>query len=131
MAHDDHGDHHAPYFMVFVALCVCTLLSAAADIVDLRAMLGYFGLVVIVFSIAVAKALFVMVYFMHLKFEGRWKYVLLAPTVILAIGLPLALLPDIGVHYYTELSTQKQFAAEHGHVHGGHDSEHSGEDSDH
>ena len=28
------------------------------------------------------------------------EYVLLCPTTILAIGLPLALLPDIGVHYY-------------------------------
>ena len=51
---------------------------------------------VLVLSVATAKALFVMMYFMHLKFEGRWKYVLLSPTVILAIGLPLALLPDIG-----------------------------------
>ena len=131
MAHDEHGDHHAPYFLVFIALCVCTILSAAADIIDLRSMLGYLGLVVIVFSISTAKALFVMVYFMHLKFEGRWKYVLLAPTVILAIGLPLALLPDIGVHYYTEVSNQKRFAAEHGHVHGAHDAGHDSEEAGH
>ena len=119
MAHEEHTDHHAPYFAVFIALCVCTGLSALADIFDIRSAFGYLGLVVIVFSIAVAKALFVMVYFMHLKFEGRWKFVLLAPTIILAIGLPLALLPDIGVHYYTETATQKQFHAEHGEV--GHD----------
>ena len=55
----------------------------------------------IVLSVAAAKAFFVMTRFMHLKFEGRWKYLLLSPTVILAMGLPLALLPDIGVHYYT------------------------------
>ena len=47
-----------------------------------------------------------MAYFMHLKFEGRWKYLLLAPTVSLAMGLPLALLPDIGVHYYTPPAPQ-------------------------
>jgi cytochrome c oxidase subunit IV len=38
---------------------------------------------------------------MHLKFEGKWKFLLLSPTIILAIGLPLALLPDVGEHYYT------------------------------
>ena len=113
MAHDDHGGHHAPYFAVFIALCICTILSAAADLFDVRAMFGYLGLVVIIFSIAVAKALFVMAYFMHLKFEGRWKFVLLAPTIILAIGLPLALLPDIGVSYYTNLAPQQRTPIEH------------------
>ena len=57
-------------------------------------------LAVIVLAIASAKALCVMLYFMHLKFERNWKYVLLAPTFVLACGLPLALLPDVGVHYY-------------------------------
>ncbi|NQV27762.1 MAG: hypothetical protein HQ518_25720 [Rhodopirellula sp.] len=37
---------------------------------------------------------------MHLRFERHWKYVLLAPTFILAMGLPLALFPDVAVHYY-------------------------------
>ena len=91
------GHHHPNYFLVFVALCVCTLLSVAADIlpIDNPLIVG-----VVVMSIATAKALFVLMYFMHLKFEGKWKFILLAPTVILAIGLPIALLPDVGVHYY-------------------------------
>ncbi|HEX6987695.1 MAG TPA: cytochrome C oxidase subunit IV family protein [Planctomycetaceae bacterium] len=91
-----HG-FHANYLMVFVALCVCTLISVATDLIDFRSRAV---LAVVVLAVAVAKALFVMAYFMHLKFEGRWKFVLLAPTLILAVGLPLALLPDIGMHYY-------------------------------
>jgi cytochrome c oxidase subunit 4 len=47
-----------------------------------------------------------MMFFMHLKFEGNWKFVLLAPTTILAIGLPLALFPDIGASYYTSIAPQ-------------------------
>jgi cytochrome c oxidase subunit 4 len=47
-----------------------------------------------------------MMFFMHLKFEGNWKFVLLTPTTILAIGLPLALLPDIGASYYTSVAPQ-------------------------
>ena len=91
-----HG-FHANYLMVFMALCVCTLISVATDLVEIRSRVV---LAVVVLAVAVAKALFVMAYFMHLKFEGRWKFILLAPTLILAVGLPLALLPDIGMHYY-------------------------------
>ena len=80
-------------------LCIFTALSWAAD--ELQDHIPSMGvLAVIVLAIATAKALCVMLYFMHLKFERNWKYVLLAPTFILACGLPLALLPDIGVHYY-------------------------------
>jgi cytochrome c oxidase subunit 4 len=94
---DEHAAHHVNYFMVFIALCVCTALSVMFDLIDISNKLV---LIVLVLGVAVAKALFVMTYFMHLKFEGRWKFVLLAPTIILAIGVPLALLPDVGLHYY-------------------------------
>lgn len=93
----DHHNSHVKYGVVFGALCVFTLLSALLDVFDF---LPYGVLVVAVLAVASAKALCVMAFFMHLKFEGKWKYVLLTPTTILAIGLPLALLPDVGVHYY-------------------------------
>ena len=96
--------HHVNYWLIFLALCVCTALSVVADLIHLD---NKFVVAFIVLSIASAKALFVMTYFMHLKFEGRWKFVLLAPTIILAIGLPLALLPDIGVHYYISEAPQE------------------------
>ena len=69
--------------------------------------------VVAVLSVATCKALCVMAWFMHLKFERGWKYVLLAPTTILALGLPLALTPDIGEHYYTQEVPQLDDFAEH------------------
>lgn len=95
--HADHGHAHPNYLGVFVALCVCTVLSVVFDVLPWNRA----TVCVLVLAIAVAKAQFVMRYFMHLKFEGRWKYVLLLPTSILACGLPLALAPDIGLHYYT------------------------------
>lgn len=96
--HDEHGHHdHPNYFLIFAALCVFTVISIVADVVHLP----YAVKVVAVLSVATCKALCVMAWFMHLKFERAWKYVLLAPTAILALGLPLALLPDIGEHYYT------------------------------
>lgn len=102
---DEHGSHAAPYFAVFVALCVLTGLSVVSDVLPIRHW-NYLGLIVIVLAIAAFKALFVLTYFMHLKFEGRWKYLLLSPTIMLAFGIPLALFPDIGIHYYTPIVPQ-------------------------
>jgi cytochrome c oxidase subunit IV len=103
--HDEHtSGHHVKYFAVFIALCVLTLISVACDAVHfpVHKIRGINPLLAaLVLSVATAKALFVMLNFMHLRFEGKWKLLLLSPTIILALGLPLALLPDIGVHYYT------------------------------
>jgi len=109
-----HASHHANYFLIFIALCVCTVVSVAFDLIDTDKKV----LIVLVLSIATAKALFVMTYFMHLKFEGNWKFVLLAPTAILAMGLPLALLPDIGQHYYFNVAPQTEMMPYSGHGHG-------------
>lgn len=96
-------NHHINYLAVFGALCGFTLLSVVFDVVSFE---NKAITIVLVLAVAVAKAMCVMMFFMHLKFEGNWKYVLLAPTTILAIGLPLALLPDIGVAYYTPIAPQ-------------------------
>ncbi len=107
--HHAHDAHQANYFLVFAALCVFTLLSILADVVNLP----YGFKIVAVLAVATCKALCVMAWFMHLKFERAWKYVLLAPTVILALGLPLALMPDVGVHYYTQEVPQLDDYEEH------------------
>ena len=99
---DDHGAHHVNYLVIFGVLCVCTALSVIFDVIHINKALT----IVLVLAIAVTKAMSVMMYFMHLKFEGNWKYVLLAPTTILAIGLPLALYPDVGASYYTPTAPQ-------------------------
>lgn len=101
-AFDDHGTHHVNYLVIFCVLCVCTALSVIFDVIHLNKALT----IILVLSVAVTKALCVMMFFMHLKFEGNWKFVLLAPTTILAIGLPLALYPDIGASYYTQTAPQ-------------------------
>ena len=65
-----------------------------------------------------------MLYFMHLKFEGKWKFVLLAPTMVLALAIPAALMPDIGSHYYDYQVPQLDDEADAGHAAapaGGHD----------
>ena len=115
---DTHHNHHVNYFLIFLALCVCTALSVVFDVAKESINSGVL-LLFLVFGVAVAKALFVLVYFMHLKFEGRWKYILLAPTMILAMGLPLALTPDIGLHYYTpDVPQIEEYARQQAHAGG-------------
>ena len=117
MAHDDHSAHHVNYLYVFFALCGFTALSVGFDMMG--GIVSHSVVIVLVLAVAVAKALCVMMFFMHLKFEGNWKFVLLAPTTILAIGLPLALMPDIGVAYYTSTAPQQEWIHEqvdHAHV---------------
>src|SRR5690606_13817233 len=90
---------HSPnYLAIFGILCGLTLLSVLADVVSLPG--GKVAVSALVLLVATAKACFVLMYFMHLKFERAWKYALLMPTVILSLGLLLAMLPDITLHYY-------------------------------
>ena len=49
-------------------------------------------------ALAVTKAALVAIFFMHLKFEGRWVYLLLVPATLLAVALVLAIYPDIASH---------------------------------
>ena len=112
-ADDDGGSHGGSlinYWAIFYVLCGLTLLSWLLDeskgwgIIRSHVLLS-----ALVLAVATAKALFVLGYFMHLKFEGRWKYVLLAPTLILAAGLPLALAPDLSFQYYPADTAQTRY----------------------
>lgn len=106
-AHDEHHPH-VNYWYIFYALCALTGLSVLADMArensTFVSLTGAHNAAIVtcivVLAVACAKALFVMLYFMHLKFEGKWKFVLLAPTIVLAMAIPAALMPDIGSHYY-------------------------------
>lgn len=131
-SHDGEFHSHGKlYFSIFLALCVFTGISIAADLFHIPNKALLIG---IVFAVAVCKALCVMLIFMHLKFERAWKYLLLAPTFILAATIPFALTPDIGTHYYVPTAPQiaeheaqeAAKAAGHGdsHGHGDHGEDH-------
>jgi len=122
----EHETHHVNYFAIFIALCVFTALSVLFDMMQSK--FGKQILASLVLGVAACKATFVMLYFMHLKFEGGWKYVILAPTTVLAMAIPFALAPDIGYHYYSVQVPQTMIAGESaeadGHGDGAHDAGH-------
>jgi cytochrome c oxidase subunit 4 len=91
---------------IFFILCLLTVASVIADMAGGAIGKLLVGLIVLV--VASLKAMYVMMYFMHLKFEGAWKWVLLAPTVILALAVPAALAPDIAFKYYDPQNPQQK-----------------------
>lgn len=123
---DEHDSHHVNYTAIFGVLCVLTVLSIVADLTKSR--LGAVALASVVMGVAVFKATCVLLYFMHIRFEGPWKYILLAPTTVLAMALPFTLAPDISFHYYTVQVPQtlevypstEEVTPESGHGIGGH-----------
>ncbi|CAN5704431.1 hypothetical protein BH23PLA1_BH23PLA1_38900 [soil metagenome] len=94
-AHHEHESHVRIYIKVFFALLFLTLAEYfyAYYLAEGSFLILVLGLV----AMAFVKAGLVGVYFMHLKWEGRWVYLMLIPTCLLAAGLILALMPDIGM----------------------------------
>lgn len=92
------------YISVFIALCVLTGISfAVANSQALMAnpAVGWS----LMMAVSAGKALLVVLFFMHLKYEANWKYVLTIPTLGMAAFLVIALGPDIGArtaHYSEE-----------------------------
>lgn len=94
----DHGDHGGigKYVQVFLMLCVLTgasffTYSDAWPFHDYPSVGWAFMM-----AVSCTKALLVMLFFMHLKWEADWKYVLTIPASVMSVFLVLALVPDIG-----------------------------------
>ncbi|REJ68585.1 MAG: hypothetical protein DWQ31_07435 [Planctomycetota bacterium] len=99
-----HGEHeHAhhgsigPYIAVFVALCVLTAISFLTNMEFWQKQVPESVSRTIMMAVSCAKALLVIMFFMHLKYEANWKYVLTIPAGLMSIFLVLMLVPDIGL----------------------------------
>ncbi len=117
--HDAHGvDPHAAehgiakYIYVFLALCVLTgasffTYSPYWPFHD-RPQVGW----AFMMAVSCTKALLVIAFFMHLKYEADWKYVLTMPASIMSLLLILALVPDVGMRVYHYSEERLTHAAE-------------------
>ncbi len=89
---EEHESHVGTYLRVFFALLVFTIL----EYFYAKVFADHFGLLVFgLMALASIKAGLVGMYFMHLKFEGRWIYMMLIPVGILATVVVLGLMPDM------------------------------------
>lgn len=103
-AHDDANDHGheshggiAQYFYVFLALCALTgasffTYSQYWPFHD-EPKIGW----AFMMAVSCTKAMLVVLFFMHVKYEANWKYVLTLPCAFMSIFLILALVPDVGL----------------------------------
>jgi len=96
-----HGANHPPsgvsvYVMVAVALVFLTACSYWT-----YTPLWPFGESVAIkrlwmMAVSCTKAMLVILFFMHLKWEANWKWVVTIPASMMSLLLILALVPDIG-----------------------------------
>lgn len=114
-AGDEHSEElhggFATYFAIFVALVILTGFSFA---------IGSFGpgylsasvvrLMMIVISIA--KAMLVILFFMHLKWEANWKYVLTVPAMMMSLVIIGVLFFEFGARTLKYPSERWFYAAE-------------------
>ena len=92
--------HTAQYKRIFLVLLLLTI--AEYFYAKIFAHHTLLVLVLGLMSMAIIKATLVGLYFMHLKFEGKWVYGMLVPAGILALILTFALFPDVVMQPITE-----------------------------
>jgi cytochrome c oxidase subunit IV len=110
-AHDDH-EGIAKYIYVFLALCVLTgasffTYSSYWPFHD-QPKIGW----TFMMAVSCTKAMLVILFFMHVKYEANWKYVLTIPAAFMSIFLILALVPDVGLRGHWLAEERQLYMAE-------------------
>jgi caa(3)-type oxidase subunit IV len=110
MAGHDNVNRSPLFFGVFVLLVLLTLASFWVANAE-----GLFALQQtkwqVMMGISAAKASLVVLFFMHFWWERSWKYLLTLPTILMAVILVVALIPDILHRRATYSDTRLNHAA--------------------
>lgn len=98
------------FVFVFLMLCVLTALSfwVANSYLMENKVVGWAAMMMV----SVAKAMLVILFFMHLWWERAWKYVLTIPALFMGLLLVLLLVPDVGYRYLTYSKDRRENAPE-------------------
>jgi cytochrome c oxidase subunit 4 len=115
-AHEGHAHHGhggiAKYIYVFLALCLLTSASffTYSSYWPFKAtpQIGW----AFMMAVSCTKAMLVILFFMHVKYEANWKYVLTIPAAFMSIFLILMLVPDIGMRSHWTSEERAQNMAE-------------------
>lgn len=91
--HTEATPHHpVNYVAIFITLVVLTVVTVGVAFIGLK---QEWQKVLLALAIASIKASFVVLYFMHLKFEGKLIFLILIVPVTFCIILVVSLLPDV------------------------------------
>ncbi len=94
MAEELAVESHAPYVRIWFILAVLTAVEYFYALI----FKDHFPVLVLgLVSLALVKAGMVGWFFMHLKFERKWVYILIVPACVMAVFLTLALCPDMAM----------------------------------
>lgn len=114
---EKHVNRTKLFLSVFAMLGLLTLCSFAVANSPLmeNPLTGW----IVMMAISVAKAVLVVLFFMHLRWETTWKYVLTIPAAIMSFVLVFMLVPDIAMrtHSYSRARQQVAPSEEHHTVH--------------
>jgi cytochrome c oxidase subunit IV len=122
--HPEHEDHGIKkYIYVFIALCLLTTASfftySSYWPFHDTPQIGW----AFMMAVSCTKAMLVILFFMHVKYEANWKYVLTIPAAFMSIFLILMLVPDIGMRGRWASEERLMNAADPRPIHGGEDTE--------
>jgi cytochrome c oxidase subunit 4 len=84
--------HKVNYYAVFGLLVVLTILTVVVAFVNIKSETAK---ILLALAIASVKASAVVLYFMHVKFEGKLIYLILIVPLTFCVLLVVALLPDV------------------------------------
>jgi cytochrome c oxidase subunit 4 len=105
-----HKSNVRVFIIVFIMLIGLTALSfwiANSQLMDNRPLA--WGAML---AVCVAKAMLVVMFFMHLWWERAWKYVLTIPALIMGCLLVMLLVPDVAMRTETYSQQRQTNAAE-------------------
>lgn len=113
--HHDNHEHHGGvgiYIFVFVALCVLTTMSFLTYFDFWREHVSPEVSRAFMMAVSCTKAMLVIMFFMHLKWEANWKWVLTVPASVMSALLIFALIPDVGLRMRHASHERMIYAAE-------------------
>lgn len=86
---------HPKYMKIFWILFGLTILEVLVALPFLKQMLGTAITAILLIGMACSKALYVALYFMHLKFEKKTLMAIALTPFIICVFLVFMLLPDL------------------------------------
>ena len=109
--HENHGGNGI-YIGVFLALCALTTLSFLTYFDFWRNHVPTEVSRAFMMAVSCTKAMLVIMFFMHLKWEANWKWVLTVPASIMSALLIFALIPDVGLRVRHASFDRLRFSSE-------------------
>ncbi|QDT00173.1 cytochrome C oxidase subunit IV family protein [Adhaeretor mobilis] len=113
-AHDD--EHHGGSISTYIAVAIALVFLTACSYWTYTPFWPFGDNVAIkrlwMMAVSCTKAMLVIMFFMHLKWEANWKWVLTVPASIMSMLLVLSLIPDVGRRFQHASHERMIYAAE-------------------